>query len=300
MLQKKSAKKLAMTSMTLAALALTSCSGGGGGSSSGGGGGSTGGGSTFGAYSSPSITANRFISALNDADGAPLYDESEIVLYENETERSQIAGQEDWFVIYDAKFDEYKAVSLQYVRSIIYYDYYSNDFAAADEFRGIESDDIAAGYINGDLYGDDYEVVDLALDGYFYGRESGYAYEDESETTDVNLMAGESEQKKFFQQASNVSYAYSVSIETAMSLVTLGSKVEKMIKKSEGTLTLEDQAALMGDIENLTGVTLEEVVAAGFDNAKKDEVLEKVSAKIGSSPQKIEGELLPELFGVQL
>lgn len=298
MLQKKSAKNLAMTSMTLAALALASCSGGGGGGGGNSGGGS--GGSTYGAYSSPSITANRFIGALNDADGAPLYDESEIVLYTDETERSLIAGQEDWFVIYDAKYDEYKAVSLQYVRSIVYYDYYANDYAAADEFRDIESDDIASGYLNGDLYGDDYEVVDLGLDGYFYGRESGYAYEDETETTDVNLMAGESEQKKFFQQASNVSYAYSVSLETAMSLVTLGSKVEKMMKKSEGNLTLEDQSALMGDIENLTGVTLEEVVAAGFDNAKKDEVLEKVSAKIGSSPQKIEGELLPELFGVQL
>lgn len=288
-------KNVALGLSALAITALSSCGGGGGG-----GGGGTGGGSTYGAYSSPTITANRFITALNDVDGAPLYDESEVVLYTDETERSTVAGQDDWFVIYDAKYDEYKAVSLQYIRAIVYYDYYSNDFSVADEFRDIESDDIFNGYLDGDLFGDDYEVVDLGIDGYFYGRESGYAYEDESETTDVNLMAGEAEKKKFFQQASNISYAYSVSIETAMSLVSLGSKVEDMLTKSDSQLTDDDQAALMGDLENLTGVTLEEVMAAGLDNQKKGEMLKKISAKVGTTPQKLEGQLLPELFGVSL
>lgn len=293
---KKSVKSFGLALSLTAVAALSSCGGGGGG----GGGGTGGGGSTYGAYSSSTITANRFIDALNDADGAPLYDESDIVLYTDETERSQIAGQEDWFVIYDAKYDEYKAVSLQYIRSIIYYDYYSNDFAAADEFRNIEADDIAAGYLDGDLFGDDYEVVDLGLDGYFYGRESGYAYEDDMETTDVNLMAGEAEKKKFYQQAANVSYAYSVSLETAMSLVTLGDKVEGMLGQNKTELTDEDQAVLLGDLQKLTGVTLEEVMAAGLDNQQKDKVLEKISAKVGTTPQKLEGQLLPELFGVSL
>jgi hypothetical protein len=297
MLQDLNPKKLAMTSLTLAALTFASCSGGGGG---GGGGGTGTGGSTYGQYSSPTITANRFITALNDVDGLPADDLSELILTIDETERSQLAGQDDWFVIYDSKYDEYKAVSLQYVRSIVYYDYYSNDFSAADEFRNIETDDILDGYINGDYLGDDYEVVTLGTDGFFYGEESGYAYEDESETTDVNLMAADSEKMKFFKQASNVSYTYSVSLETAMSLVTLGSKVESMLKKSDSELTAEDQAALMGDIENLTGVTLEEVVQAGFDNKKKEEVLEKISSKVGTTAQHLEGELLPELFGVQI
>ena len=113
-------------------------------------------------------------------------------------------------------------------------------------------------------------------------------------------MAADSEKMKFFKQASNVSYTYSVSLETAMSLVTLGSKVESMLKKSDSELTAEDQAALMGDIENLTGVTLEEVVQAGFDNKKKEEVLEKISSKVGTTAQHLEGKLLPELFGVQI
>lgn len=283
-------KNVALGLSALAITALSSCGGGGGG----------GGGSTYGSYTSSTITANRFVTALNDVDGAPLYDESEIVLYTDETVRSTEPGQEDWFVIYDAKYDEYKAVSLQYIRSIVYYDYYSNDYSTADEFRDNESDDIFNGYLDGDLFGDDYEVVDLGIDGYFYGRESGFAYEDESETTDVNLMAGEAEKKKFFQQASNISYAYSVSIDTAMSLVSLGSKVDDMLTKSDSQLTDEDQAALMGDLENLTGVTLEEVMEAGFDNQKKDQMLKKISAKVGTTPQKLEGQLLPELFGVSL
>ncbi|MCR9204138.1 MAG: hypothetical protein NXH75_06150 [Halobacteriovoraceae bacterium] len=285
-------KNVALGLSALAITALSSCGGGGGGGG--------GGGSTYGSYTSSTITANRFVTALNDVDGAPLYDESEVVLYTDETVRSSEPGEEDWFVVYDAKYDEYKAVSLQYIRSIVYYDYYSNDYSTADEFRENESDDIFNGYLDGDLFGDDYEVVDLGLDGYFYGRESGFAYEDESETTDVNLMAGEAEKKKFFQQASNISYAYSVSIDTAMSLVSLGSKVDEMLTKSDSQLTDEDQAALMGDLENLTGVTLEQVMEAGFDNQKKDQLLEKISAKVGTTPQKLEGQLLPELFGVSL
>jgi hypothetical protein len=85
-----------------------------------------------------------------------------------------------------------------------------------------------------------------------------------------------------------------------MSLVTLGDKVEGMFKNDKSELTAEDQAVLMGDLQNLTGVTLEEVMEAGFDNQKKDQVLEKISAKVGTTPQKLEGQLLPELFGVSL
>lgn len=299
-MSKRSAKPRVVSnvllSLSVVALgALSSCGGGGGG----------GGGSTYGAYSSPNITATQFVNALNSVDG----ENSDVVLYEDETIRSTYAGQEDWFVIYDDKYNEYKAVSLQYIRSIVYYDYYSNNYSTADEFRQRESDDIFNGYLDGDLYGDDYEVVDMYTNGYvdgtyydtyFVGRESGYAYEDQSETTDVNLMAGEAEKKKFFQQAANVSYAYSVSLETAMSLVTLGDKVSDMLEKNDSQLTEEDQAALLGDLQNLTGVTMEEVMAAGLDNQKKDQLLSKISAKVGTTPQKLEGQLLPELFGVSL
>jgi hypothetical protein len=288
MLEKSLVKNLLVGLSLCAVSALTSCGGGGGG-----------GGSTYGLYSSGSLTANQFVSALNDVDGAPLYDESDIVLYTDETIRSTEPNQEDWFVIYDAKFDEYKAVSLQYVRSVVYYDYYSNDFSAADEFRNIENDDIGAGYINGDLFGDDYEVVDL-VGGVFFGRESGFSYEDEEETTDVNLMTGEVEKKQFFQQAANVSYAYSVSLNTAMSLVSLGGKVEGMLKKNESELTAEDQNAIMGDLQELTGVTIEEVVQAGLDGQKKAEVLKKVASKIGTTSVHLEDQILPELFGITL
>lgn len=293
MLEKRNLKRL-VAGLSLSAVALlTSCGGGGGGG--------TGGGSTYGSYSSSTITATRFVDALNSVDGAPTYDESDIVLYTDETVRSSFAGQEDWFVIYDAKYDQYKAVSLQYVRSIIYYDYYSNDYSSADEFRNIENDDIDLGYFDGDFGGDDYEVVDYrSSDGFFYGRESGYAYEDETETTDVNLMAGEKEKKKFFQQAANVSFSYSVSLETAMSLVTLGNKVDNMLKKNQSDLTSEDQAALLGDLKNLTGVTLEEVMAASIDNQKKDEVVSKIAKKVGTTSSNLQNHLLPELFGVAL
>lgn len=282
-------KKLALTASVLAtAVILNGCGGGGGGSSR-----------DYGYYSSPYITANGFVNALNSVDGA--YTDSEVILYTNETERSRLIGQEDWFVIYDDKFNEYKAVSLQYIRAITYYSYYSSNYQTAEEFRNIENSDIAAGYVWGDLGGDDYEVVTLGPGGYFYGEESGYAYEDEVESTDVNLMAAEAEMKKLAKKVSNISYTYQVSPATALSLVSLGEKVEGMIQKgaNQEELTAEDQEVLLNDLEHLTGLTLEDAIAAGVSDEAKEQALDKISSKTGANRQVLESKLLPELFGIK-
>ena len=304
-------KSILKVSLLLALTALASCSGGGGsssgGSSSGGGGcssncggssssgGST---STYGAYQSPNILASQFVSALNSNDGTY---SSAVQLYTNETLRSQQAGQEKWFVIWDAKFGEYKAVSLNYVRTIVYYDYYSNNTAVAKEFRSIERSDILSGHNNGDYYGNDYEVVDYHSNtGYYEGRNSGYLYEDEAGSTDVSLLAKEQEQAKFFEKAARVSFAYSVSLETSMSMVTLGSKIEKMLSHGNGELTAADQSALMGDLKTLTGVSMQEIQAAATDSKVKSDVLAKIADKIGTSAQNLEQKFLPEVFGIIL
>jgi hypothetical protein len=253
--------------------------------------------STYGTYLSPNILASEFVSNLNSVDGTY---SSAIELYSNETLRSSVAGQDDWFVIYDAKFSEYKAVSLQYVRSIVYYDYYSNNRAVAKEFRTIETGDIVNGNLSGDLYGNDYEVVDKLSTGYYEGRASGYLYEDEMDSTDVSLMAKEQDQKKFFAKAAKVSFVYNVSLETSMSMVTLGSKIEKMLARSNSELTQEDQLALLGDMKTLTGVSLEEIQKATQSSAAKEDVIAKIAAKLGTSASNLEEKLLPEVFGIKL
>ena len=292
-------KKLFNVSMLLALTVLVSCSGGGGGggypSSGGTSGGST---STYGLHSSPDILASEFVSSLNSNDGTY---SSAVQLYTNETFRSQQTGQEKWFVIWDAKYSEYKAVSLNYVRTIQYYDYYSNNQAVASEFRSIERGDILSGSYNGDSWGNDYEVVDYhSPSGYYVGRNSNYLYEDEAGSTDVSLLAKEQEKMKFYEKAARVSFAYSVSIETSMSMVTLGSKIEKMLSHGNGELTSEDQLALMGDLKTLTGVSLEEIAVAGEDSKAKADVLAKIAAKIGTSTQNLEQKFLPEVFGIIL
>lgn len=274
-----------------ALLTLASCGGGRRG------GGYSGGGSTYGAHNSPNILASEFVSALNSVDSTY---SSSVQLYSNETLRSQIAGQEDWFVIWDAKFSEYKAVSLQYIRSIVYYDYYSNNSAVAEEFRSIESSDILSGNINGDYYGNDYEVVDKLYSGYYEGRQSGYLYEDDLESKDVSLLAKEQEQLKFFKKATSVSLAFNVSVETSMSMVTLGAKVEKMLSRANGELTEADQAALVGDMKKLTGVSLEEIQKAAESSETKDEVIAKIANKLGTTPQNLEQKILPEVFGINI
>jgi hypothetical protein len=250
------------------------------------------------AYTSPNILASQFVSALNSNDGT--YSTS-VQLYTNETLRSQQPGQEQWFVIWDAKFGEYKAVSLNYVRTIVYYDYYSNNQAVASEFRSIENSDIYSGQLNGDYYGNDYEVVDYNnYSGYYEGRNSGYLYEDEAGSTDVSLMAKEKERMKFYEKAARVSFAYNVSIEASMSMVTLGSKIQKMLSHGNGELTEADQQALMGDLKNLTGVSLAEISAAAEDSKAKSDVLAKIASKIGTSAQNLEQKFLPEVFGITL
>jgi hypothetical protein len=285
----------------LSMVALVGCGGGGGGGgSSTGGGGSTGGGtSTYGTYSSPSITVQAFIDNISSVDGE--IDDSFMVLDTDETYRSFEAGEDEWFVMYDAKYDEYKAVSLQYIRAVTYYDYYQSNYSTAEEFRNVETDDILSGDVNGDFWGDDYEVVDY--DGFsdsYWGRNSGFEYEDEEETTDVALMAAEKEQIQFIKKASEVSYTYSVSIETSMSLVSLSKKMEKMVSKGAGELTLEDQLALAGDVEKLTGASIADLVAAATDESAKADLVKKISKKIGTSADNLENRLLPDLLGIQL
>lgn len=267
-------------------LTLASCGGGGGG-----------GGTSYGPQTSPTILASEFVSALNNVDGTY---SSRVALYTSETLRSQAPGQEQWFVIWDAKYGEYKAVSLNYVRTIVYYDYFSNNSAVASEFRSIERSDILSGHLNGDTYGNDYEVTDLLSTGYYQGRNSGYLYEDEAGSTDVSLLAKEEEQAKFYSKAAKVSLVYNVSIETSMSMVTLGSKVEKMIARTNGDLTQADQSALLSDLKTLTGASLQEIQKASEDSKTKAEVLAKVAAKLGTSAQNLEQRVLPEVFGITL
>jgi len=268
-----------------------------------GGGGSGGGNDTVDSYSSPNITVNQFISALNAVDGASVGFESELILGTGITERSLIAGQEDWFVIFDAQSEDYKAVSLQYIRTLTYTDLMSSNLALADQFRFVEGVDNSFG-LQGDAGGDDYETVIFnGATGYFDGTESSFSYEDEVETFDVNLMTGEKEEKEFAKKASNLSFTYEISMPTAMSLVSLGEKAESLLKKggSQQELTLEDQAVLLKDLEHITGVTLEEVLAAGNSVEGKQLILKKITEKnkgSGITPQKLEESILPELFGL--
>lgn len=277
------------------AVFLTACSGGGGSSSGGGSG------STWGPHSSPSITSNRFIDALNDVDNAVFPLDNYIVKDEWET----IRDDEDWFVIWDEEYQENVAVSLQYLRSIVYYSYYSSDTNLADEFRDIQADDEYFNGIIGDGYGNDYEIVDYYGsnsygDPVYVGYDSGLFYEDEEQTYDVSLMSGEAEGRAFYEKAAKVSYAYSVGIETSLALVTLGDKVEKMLDKTDGEITLEDQMALVSDLEHMTGVTLQEVNEAARSPEAKDDLVQRVADKIGTTSSNLEQRILPDVFGLDL
>lgn len=277
---------------------LAACNGGGG--STNGGSGVTTPSLPLGYFKSGSITADQFITALNSIDGNDSY----VQLYEDEVIRSYVAGEDQWFVIYDDKFDEYKAISLRYIRALTYYDYYSNDVSLADEFRYQEQRDLALGfgnYLNGDYWGDDYEVVDY--DSYteiYTGRNSGFEYEDEQETHDVSLLIVEKDQIEFFEKAARLSVAYNVGIETSLSLVTLADKANKMMNRGGGELTIQDQIAFGTDLQKLSGVSLIELIGASESREAKNALISKIAKKIGTSSTNLETRILPELFAVEI
>jgi hypothetical protein len=272
--------------LTLLATLFTLASCGGGGSAS----------STYGAYTSPSILASEFVNALNSVDGTY---RTSILKYANETLRSQVAGQDQWFVIYDAKYSsidhpEYRAVSLQYIRSIVYYDYYSNNTSVAAQFRKIENSDILntnnpSPY--GDYWGKDYEVADKYVDSrgatYYVGKVSGYLYDEAEKGHDVNLARLQAEQDKILGQAAKISAVYSVSIEKALELTSMARKIDAMKARSGGNLSASDEAEVLSDMKQLTGVGLEEIQAAAKDPAKKAEVAATVAENLGSTEQKV-------------
>jgi hypothetical protein len=273
-----------------ALLALSSCNNSGGGRTSGGGGGGGPRPPELLNLTSPGATADAFVAALSRIDGRNSY----IELYEDQSLRSYEPGQDEWIVIDDGKYGEYKAVSLQYIRTIVYVDFVRNTDALAAEFRAIEGDDINIGEYNGDYYGDDYEVVDYDPNSdLFFGRNSGYAYDDQEETTDVNLMAAVQTQEKFFKKAVAVASEYSVNISTAMSLLSLGTKVQNM--KAQGELSSDDMEVLSKDLQKLSGISLDQVLT---DPA--DKVLEQAAANLGTSAMNLKERVLPELFGISL
>lgn len=253
-------------------------------------------GSTYGTYSSPYILASEFASSLNAVDGTV---STQVVLGTGQTLRSAIPGQEQWFVIWDAKWGEYKAVSLQYVRSIIYWDYFSNNNAVASQFRSYERSDINSGYTLGDPNGRDYEsVVYNAFSGYYTGLRTGYLYDDAEESTDVNLQNFVKDQGKFLLQAAKLSYAYKLDISTSMSLVSLGNRVGTMLTRSnEGQLTNDDSKALMDGFKNLTGVS---ELTSLMNPAVKKAAIATAASKLHTDAKTAEDVILNGIFKVSL
>ena len=113
-------------------------------------------------------------------------------------------------------------------------------------------------------------------------------------------MTAELQQKEFVKKAANISMAFNVGIETSLSLVTLGEKAEKMLGKSNGELTVQDQLAFANDLQKLTGVTLSEVMEASKSSEAQAELVKNIAKNIGTTAANLESKLLPELLGVNL
>lgn len=265
----------------------------------------------------PSLSASGFVSAMNkvnvstDAYGEVIFNKSYVEKFADETLRKQVEGKDDWFVIWDDKAKNHKAVSLQYIRALSYYDmnqynyetdeygsYYELDWAS-DNDRGDHR--IYEEFLKTSPDGSNYEVVTYdSSSGLFNGTQTKYSYEDEVETSDVLLLSASKQEKQFFNKAAYVSLAYNLNIQSSLSLVSLAESTERLMNKNNGRLTVQDQAAFASGLTSIAGVSGLEIVKALSDKESKAELLDKISERIGTSPAVLENKILPELLSIHL
>ncbi len=242
---------------------------------------------TYSYHTTPSITAQRFVEALNSVDADP---SDPSVLKKPESLR------EGYMVIYDAEDDHYRAVSLEFLRNLEYWSTHSSDVGTASEYRHMEFDNLLGMHESERVVYDEALSLSNGFDTYV-GVQTGLSYEDETENFDVALSNREAEDKTFYEKAASVSIAYNVKIESALQLVKLGQKVEIMMGRS-GELTNEDSEYVMSNLKEIAGVDSEDIMGAMMDSEKKSEVISKIADKIGTSSQKLEDHILPELLGM--
>lgn len=289
---------ISLAFILLTLITVTGCGGGGGGGATP----VTSGGTTanpvYGQYNSPNISFNSFLDALQSVDGHRSYSAS-----------TPNSLNHSYYVIWDPETNKNIAVDMQYIRTIVYFDYYSNDQAVAAEFRQLQASSSNPDGSRNDDHRINWEYVDTMWmynwdeekwqDNYV-GRISGTYYEDEMQTTDVSLMSAEKEHEKFIRKAAQISAAFHMSLSASLSMVSLGNKIETMISRNNGELTNEDESALLSSMQALTGVSFADIAAAAEDADKKDEVISKIAAKLGTSAQNLEQRILPEVLGITL
>ncbi len=244
-------------------------------------------GKELGTHTSPTITAQQFVSALNEVDDKP-GDPSLL--------KKEDSLQEGYFVIYDAIDCHYRAVSLEELRQLTYEAYAPSFYGTAETYRYLERNDLS-GLELGERVDYDEDLSDAYGFDIYTGRDSGYAYEEESATTDVNLLSAEMEEIQLINKASKVSYSYEVDFKTAVSLVKLGDEVQSLLNK-KNELTKVDQEALKGSLMELGGVSFEDLIKAANSQKDKNEVLQRVAKRIGTKKENLENKILPELFGL--
>ena len=224
--------------------------------------------------------------------------DSRLVRGPGETARTQVAGQDAWFVIYDSVDLKYKAVSLNYLRSI------STEFFEGGENRFgrfYRLSQVEETVRNSPQNGDSYEEVSYdAVTDMFRGSLSGFAYEDQAETKDVSLMAAEQEEIGFYQKAANLSVAYSLGIEASTTLVALAEHTETLLKRNNGSITNEDKQAFTNVITSVAGITPADVLKAAASEQSKDALIRRIAQRIGTSATNLENRILPELFSISL
>lgn len=262
----------------------------------------------------PTMTASRLVQGLNsitpsttDQYGEVDKNISSLVRTPSEAARTNVPGETPWFVIWDGKSDTYKAVSLNYIRTMTY-DYKKWWLHADSENcnsinrcpRDSSDDDFASTFRGVPMSGDTVEEVDYdAVTGMYRGRISGFEYEDEAQTYDVSLMAAEKEEMANVQKAANLSLAYQINIQTSVALVQLSEQLERTLKRSNG-LTMEDQQSLTKTVFSIAGISAAEVVKASLSEKSQQEMINKIADRIGTSATNLENRILPDLLGVEL
>lgn len=198
-----------------------------------------------------------------------------------------------YFVFFDARINQNVAISLTDIQA----------FVAADLVDQKPMEMAALQYrmnsLNGlPLFGSE-TVSQLGYDmqnrPMYVGDVTGFLYEDEGATKDVELMNAMQAESNLLAKASAISTHFLMGVEPSIKVAMLGEKVNRALK-TQGELTKADEAAYTDEALGIAGTSMVEIAAAAMDPIAEKALRIKVAEKLGTTPANLRASILKQ-FG---
>ena len=134
----------------------------------------------------------------------------------------------------------------------------------------------------------------------YEGVYTGYIYENQEESKDVNYLQAQEENRRNVVQLVSLSERFGLSLEAAGSLLEMKSAFRKIIgeQKKQERLSPEDAQALLANLQKTTGLSQEELLEGVTNPKTKSKILSKAAHHLNTSEESVDNfvSLMEELI----